>query len=119
MEAIRHSALTIPYPWTSNGSGVVTVVTEIFPSHKLVRVQTVPGENGDLTTDLPTSYDMTITDEFSEDIAAGNLAGRSASASESYYASANVAIAGALQINATGAGASKKGLVVLYLEKRI
>lgn len=78
-------------------------------------VLTAPGENGDLTTDLPTaSYDITLVDAHAYDWAGGNLANRSGTAAEKYTPTAPpVILAVDLRVKVENAGNAKRGRIII------
>lgn len=104
--------------WTSNSSGAATVAIVTTSGAKYVQSQTAPGVSGNLTTGLPTAlYDLTITDGYTYDVAAGGLANRSGTAAELVIISAQPVIYGTLTLNVTNAGDTKSGRVVVTLQE--
>ena len=91
-----------------------------FPSRikgKIVKVQTIPGLNGDKTTATPTAlYDITLLDAYSGDVADGNLMNRSASAAETVIPSAPIPVDGELTLTIANAGDTKKGRIIIWFE---
>ena len=113
----RTDAKILLVKWTSNASQTATVDIGNCFGYKVNRVQCVPGLNGDLTTDLPSAdYDVTITDEFGEDIMIGELVDLSGTAATSRFAYNPVSVIGTLTLNVSNAGISKSGLVNVYME---
>ena len=105
--------------WTSAaGGGATTTVIVTTAAAKVVKIETVPGALGDLTTDLPDAdYDITITDGYSFDIAAGGLANRSGTVAEAVYPSSAIYITGTLTLNVAAAGAANSGRTIVTLEE--
>jgi len=104
--------------WTSDGSGDATKTISGYFGHKINKVQVLPGTEGVAATNPPLDlFDVTITDEFGEDIMAGELIDCSNAAATSRYAVDEVNILGTLTINISGAGATNDGLINVYLEQ--
>lgn len=106
--------------WKSDASGNVLVNLDTELSLGLITgtlefALTAPGENGDLTTDLPTAnYDITLIDAHSYDWAGGNLANRSGTVAEKYTPTAPpVLCEQALIVSIAAAGNAKRGRLVL------
>jgi len=79
----------------------------------------VPGENGDLTTDLPTDqYDAALIDVASGvDLLAGEGANRSGTAADDIIAATtDVLIFGAMNLTISNAGDTKKGRVYILMQ---
>ena len=79
-------------------------------------VETVPGANGDLTTNLPTSYTLTILDKYGLDILEGNFATRSASVAEKKCPTQKLIIDSELTFTIASAGDGKQGRVIIEWE---
>ena len=104
------------FKWTSDSNGDASLeLAESKRGKSLIRVQTIPGANGDLTTDLPTDqYNVTIKDAFGEDLAASECLDRSGTVSESINTINNgIPITTALTITISDAGDTKQGMVRL------
>jgi len=112
----------LAFSWLSDINGDITIPVLNHAGYSLAAVETVPGLDGDLTTTLPTSYDVLINDEYGHNLAAGettnNLAGRSASVAEIIYSNPMVPILGELSIVISSAGNAKTGLILLFLERK-
>lgn len=79
-------------------------------------IETAPGANGDLTTELPTNaYDLTLKDAYACDIAGGNLADRSGTVAERYVPSTVVPVNDALTLAGANCGNAKQGRVIVVL----
>lgn len=110
--------------WLCNASGAaVATFAELGlgeVSGRLLSFETIPGLNGDKSTDCPTAlYDLTITDEYGFDIAEGTLANRSASlaeranpVTEAWYCQED------LTVTIANAGNAKRGRIVVVFGKR-
>lgn len=115
----------VTWDWLSDGSGNAdgTFTGQI---HGLIwAVKTIPGSNGDLTTNLPTAnYDVTITDQDLMDVLGGSGADRSGTAAEQVQPTTDSAKtpriinATLLKLNITNAGSAKAGRVRLFIEDR-
>jgi hypothetical protein len=85
---------------------------------KLVKVETIPGANGDLTTTLPTAgYDITLLDSYSQDVAGGNLADRSGTLAEAWVPTDPIAVDDDITLTLANTGASKTGRIILHFTK--
>jgi hypothetical protein len=86
---------------------------------KLVKVETAPGLNGDLTTALPNAgYDLTLTSAtYGTDVCSGYIKDRSGTLGEQWVPVQPVAVDTELTLNVTNAGATTKGRVILHFEK--
>lgn len=84
----------------------------------LKSVETVPGQNGDLATSLPTAlYSITILDAYSYDIMAGTLAGRSGTVAEKVLpVGSKVIINSELTLTIANAGVSTKGRIIMEFD---
>ncbi len=129
-EGYKRFPCKITVDWTSDGDGDATGnLAALFSAAKadyeptltaikgLVRsTQTIPGEEGDLTTDLPSDeYDLTITDAYGEDILNGAGANRSGTASQVILQANTRIIDSELAISISNAGDSKKGRIIIML----
>ena len=114
--------------WTSDASGDVSEsITNILSDKNqfqglLVRVDFIPGSGGSQPS---ANYDVTITDENSVDILAGQGANRSNSATESVAPGLSLTdgtttslvpmpVLGSLTLTVENAGDTKTGTVILY-----
>ena len=132
----------IPYSlvldWTAAGAGTVSLgvvakyvtqlallsanpIVPIMVQGRLRSVETIPGANGDLTTNLPTgAYNLTLLDKYGFDILNGSATGtnaRSATVAEKILPIASTIILNSeitLTIDSAGDGA--KGRIVIELE---
>ena len=121
--------LELTVDWTSSTGGASTTstadinfmtqtVTKVIKGRYLVEVQTVPSSTAAPTAD----YDIVINDGNGEDLFDGQLADRSATAAESVFPSANevnaiLPIVSDLSVVVSGAGDTKKGKVILFIER--
>jgi hypothetical protein len=83
---------------------------------KIVKVETVPGASGDLATDLPDSYALTLLDAHSLDVLGGSGAGRSATVAEGIAPSLPVAIDSDLTVTISGAASANKGRIIVWID---
>jgi len=80
-------------------------------------LEAVPGENGDLATDVPAAlYDITLTDVYGSDVACGELANLSGSTATKITSTDLVAICSEITINVTNAGNAKQGRLIIFLK---
>ena len=80
-------------------------------------IQTAPGLNGDLTTSLPTAYDLTLLDKYGYDVAEAKLMGRSAAVSENVEYPHKKVIDTELTVTIANAGDTKKGRIIITLSE--
>ena len=106
--------------WKCDASGNVSAYfdTDLSLSNitgKIEFVETAPGEDGDLTTDLPTaSYDITLLDDSGYDWLGGTLANRSGSVAEKVVPSSTlVLVQQRLKVVVANAGNAKRGRIVI------
>lgn len=108
--------------WTSDGSGAVDQsITNLIGvlAGRVIAFETIPGENGDLSTDLPTAlYDITIDDEYNTDIAAGALGDRSGTVGERVNPAVPIPIWAPLTLKIANAGVSKKGRLIIVVSEK-
>jgi len=105
--------------WVCTAGGVVDQsITDLIGEvgGKVIALQTVPGLNGDLTTQLPTNaYDITIDDAYATDIAAGALADRSGTVGERVNPSVAIPVWGALTLMIAAAGITLAGRIIIVI----
>lgn len=83
----------------------------------IVMVETVPGVNGDRTTDCPDAgYDITLLDAYGLDVAAGYLEDRSTSAAERVVPTQPLSVHGEVTLHIEHAGNAKSGMIILWFE---
>lgn len=106
--------------WKCDASGNVSAYLDTDLSLSLLTgeiafIETAPGENGDLTTDLPTNlYDITLLDDSEYDWAGGILANRSGTAAEKVIpASTLVVIQQRIKLVVANAGNAKRGRLII------
>jgi hypothetical protein len=80
-------------------------------------IQTAPGLNGDLTTSLPTAYDLTLLDKYGYDVAETKLMGRSAAVSENVEYPHKKVIDSELTVTIANAGNGTKGRIIINLSE--
>ena len=107
--------------WICTAGGVVDQsITDLIGEvgGKVIALETVPGLNGDLTTQLPTNlYDITIDDEYATDIAAGALANRSGTVGERVNPSVAIPVWGALTLMIAAAGITLAGRIIIVISE--
>ena len=80
-------------------------------------IETIPGLHGDKATTLPTSYDLTILDEYGYDILGGTCGARSASVAEKVLPTGSTVIVNSeLTVTIANAGDAKTGRIKLEFE---
>ena len=106
----------VPKTWTSNGSGAATMDLGDYKGYEIVACQSVPGANGDRTTDCPaTTYTLTLVDEFAMDWFFGEGATRSVSVAEAFCKDGVIPISDTSTITIAGAGDTKQGLINVWI----
>ena len=102
--------------WTSDGSGDATVTLADYKGFEMVAVQTVPGANGDLTTDCPTAdYDITCLDSFAFDWFYSEGINRSATIAEAFCKNGSIPFPDSATLTIANAGAAKQGIVNIWI----
>ena len=101
--------------WLSDASGDATVSLDDYKGYEIVAVQTVPGEDGDLATDLPTSYNVTLIDAYGMDWFCDKGLARSASVAEVFASANRIPIADSATLTIAGAGSANQGLVNIWI----
>ncbi len=82
-------------------------------------IETIPGQNGDLTTDLPTAlYDAVLNDGYSVDMANGELVDRSGTVGEIINAAVDLYVSATLTLVVSNAGNAKRGRVILFITEQ-
>jgi len=80
-------------------------------------IETAPGEEGDLATDLPTAlYDVTLLDAHSYDVAGASLANRSGTVAEEVIPSSPIPLDSELTLTIAAAGDAKQGRLILFID---
>lgn len=83
----------------------------------LKSVETIPGYLGAPATNPPTDqYDITLLDNYSFDVAGGNLANRSNTAAEKVYPTSDIIVDSDLTLTIANAGSGLKGRIILEFE---
>jgi len=103
--------------WTSDGSGDATITMADYAGYEIVAVQTVPGKNGDLATDLPTAaYDVTLIDAYSFDWFYSEGIDRSGTVAEAFCKNGRIPFPDApVILTIANAGATKQGIVNIWI----
>lgn len=84
---------------------------------RIIAVETIPGQNGDLTTDLPTNlYDIAIDDEYATDVMAGALANQSGTVGARTNPANPPPIWDPLVLDLTNGGNAKQGRLIIVVE---
>lgn len=125
--SLGDSMREITIDWTSDSNGDVKdadgKIADALSKSKIegyiVAVETIPGENGDRTADLPTDlYDVTILDKYGFDIMAGNLANRSGTVAERVDADQTLIVNSELTLTISSAGDTKQGRIIIFMRIR-
>ena len=109
------------WDWVSHTDETVSGVG-VSPklSGYIVDIETIPGLNGDKTTDCPTTlYDITLDDSYGYDLAGGALANRSASVAEKVVPSQPIPIDSEITISISAAGNAKRGRIILQIAPEV
>jgi len=104
------------YDWTSNESGAATVAIPFFKGYVIKAVRSVPGECGDLATDLPTNlYSITLINDLTgADILVSQGANRSGSvADDALYPNPSIPVPCTMTLTIASAGVAKQGRVYI------
>ena len=82
----------------------------------IVGVETIPGENGDLSTDLPTDqYDIELHTPYDTDVMGGTTKDRSGTVAQMEAPSVFIPIDSELTLEISNAGNSKQGRIILHI----
>lgn len=91
-----------------------------FEGWFIVAVETIPGESGDLATDLPDDqYDIELHSPHDVDKAGGTLKDRSGTVGELVAPSVPIPIDSEITIEISNAGNEKQGRIKLYLSSKV
>lgn len=102
----------VKFEWTSDAAGAADAVTSNAYSGVIERLVTIPDGAAAPTT----LYDVVVNDEDSTNVLMGAGADRSATVTEQVLASSLGIVANdVLTLAVTNAGATKKGIVILYI----
>jgi len=116
--SVKNGLLVLPIPWTSDGGGDASVTIANYHGYLLLSAKSAPGQDGDLTTDLPSNpYSIVLNDAYSEDIMATALSAVSGLVSVTKYPTTPIPIISALTVVVSGAGATNQGLLILTLQQ--
>lgn len=107
--------------WTSHTDGTIdnsiTALTGVLAG-RIIAFETIPGQNGDLSTDLPTAlYDLTVDDSYETDVAAAALANRSGTAGERVNPAVGIPCWAPLTLVGANCGNTKKGRLIIVVEE--
>ena len=102
--------------WTSDSDGNASVLLDDYKGYEIVAVQTVPGEDGDRTTALPTiAYDVTCIDAYGFDWFYGEGIDRSATVAEAFCRNGQIPFPNSATLTIVNAGNTKQGLVNIWV----
>ena len=102
--------------WTSDSDGNATVTLDDYKGYEIVAVQTVPGANGDLTTDCPSlAYDVTCIDVYGFDWFYTEGIDRSATVAEAFCKNGQIPFPDSAILNIANAGNTNQGLVNIWV----
>ena len=117
----RQRIRTIVLDWTATAGGAVSEsITDLddFSGGRIIGFETAPGALGDLATNLPTAaYDITITDSYGADIAAGALVDRSGTVAERVNPSNPIQTWSPLTLVVANAGNATQGRLLIIVEE--
>lgn len=102
-------------PWLSDASGDFTAVLPDYRGYEIIAVQTVPGADGDLATDLPTAYDATLIDAYGLDWFDGEGLIRSTSAAEAFCKDGVIPYPDSATLTIASAGNAKQGITNIWI----
>lgn len=107
------SVQKIAFSWTSTAGGAADGTTTKTYNGQLLRLVTVPAAAGSAPTD---DYDVTVVDDDATDVLMGAGANRDTANTEQVLATSLGVVANdTLTIHVTNAGATKSGVLYLYL----
>ena len=104
------------YDWASDGSGDATVDIPFFKGYVIKSFRSVPGEEGDLATDLPTNlYGITLINNLTKaDVLVSQGASRSGTvADNALYPNPPIPVPCAMTLTIASAGVAKQGRVYI------
>jgi len=86
----------------------------------IVGFETIPGEDGDLTTDLPTDqYDIELHSPYDVDVLGGTAKNRSGTVGERVGPSVLIPVDSEITVEISNAGNAKQGRIILYLSPNV
>jgi hypothetical protein len=94
-----------------------SVVQPVKVRGELALIETIPGLHGDRATNLPTSYALTILDDYGRDITGGVFGAASASIAEAQIPQRVIQIDSELTVTITGAGSGTNGRTILHFKE--
>ena len=94
-----------------------SVVQPVKIRGEIALIETVPGANGDRATSLPSSYALTILDDYGRDVTGGMFAACSATVAEAQIPQKTIQIDSELTVTITGAGSGTKGRILVHLKE--
>ena len=107
--------------WICDASGdVLQSISDLIGAlgERIIGLETVPGLNGDLTTQLPTNlYDITLIDEYGTDVVAAALMNRSGTVGEKVNPAVPIPVVGALSLVVDVAGITLAGRLIIYTDR--
>lgn len=113
-EKVHAGVKKFTFAWTSSSGGAADATTAHAVTGKIVGLTTVPAGGGDQPTD---DYDVQIKDDDGHDVLLGAGTDRDNTATEHVASASLAAVADSkLTLAVTGAGSTKKGTVILYVE---
>ena len=102
--------------WLSDASGDAEISLDDYKGYEIIAVQTVPGENGDLATALPTAaYDVTFIDAYGMDWLYAEGIDRSGTVAEVTNITNRIPFPDSATLTIANAGNAKKGLVNIWI----
>ena len=102
--------------WISDGSGDASVDMSDFHGYEIVAFQTVPGEDGDLTTDLPSAdYNLTLEDSYGMDWLFTKGLTRSGTVAEAFCRTGRIPVCKDMSFEIADAGAAKQGIINFWI----
>lgn len=102
----------VSFAWTSTAGGLASEITRYAYTGQILKVVTVPGAAAAAPTTL---YDISLLDSNGVDVANGQLADRSATATEWVLASLGAVVHSKLTLSVSNAGNAKSGVTTVYI----
>lgn len=86
----------------------------------ITSVETIPGKNGDLTTNVPTdAYDITLDNPYGCDLLGGLLSNRISIVAEKVVPSQPIPIDSEITLEIANAGNEKRGRIIIYIKPEV
>jgi len=106
----------ITWAWTTLDNGQASIVLNDFSGYEIIAVQTVPGTDGDLVTNLPNdNYNVILLDAFNIDWFFAEGHDRKKVLSEVFFITNRVPFPDSAKLTINNAGSANQGLVNIWI----